>query len=73
MWSDDRLDERFRAIDQRFDQLERKVDDGFARMDTGFAEIRGEFSALKTVLLQVAFGMVGALIAACVALIIGLN
>jgi hypothetical protein len=61
------------AIDQRFDRLELKIDELREEMRAGFAEMRAEFSSLRNVLLQAALGMVGVLLAACVALVIGLS
>lgn len=57
MWTDERLDDAFR-----------RMDDGFRRMDEGFRETRADIASLRRELHTGMLAMLGAVMAALVAL-----
>jgi hypothetical protein len=76
-WTDERLDDRFRALDARFDrvdaellELRREMRAGFDAVGQEFRGVREEIDRLRTTmyrfgggLLVAQFGMIAALIA----------
>jgi hypothetical protein len=47
MWTDERLDDRFKGIDRRFDTLERHMEQGFNDVRAEFSDVRAELRELR--------------------------
>lgn len=79
-WTDERLEERFRAIDRRFDDIDRRfdevyrrfdeVDRRFQRVENEIGELRRGIEGLQTTLNRIGAGIIiglGGLIASILA------
>ena len=67
-WTDDRLDERFRAMDHTFERIFEEL--ALIRQD--IARVHDRFDHLQDRLIQIGFGLVLALIAAIVTIVLAL-
>jgi hypothetical protein len=52
MWTDERLDERFKAIDKRFDAVDMRLDTFENRMEAGFARVDRDIRDLRQLMFQ---------------------
>jgi hypothetical protein len=67
-WTDERLDERMAAIDQTFERIFEEL--ALIRGEIG--ALRADFAQLQDRLIQIGFGLVLALIAAIVTIVLAL-
>jgi hypothetical protein len=67
-WTDERLDERMTAMDQKFDRVFTEFD----RVHAEIRDLRADFNRFQDRMVQIAFALVGVLLAQVVALTIAL-
>jgi len=70
MWTDERLDERFGSLQREMRDGFRRMDEGFRRSDEQFREMRGEMTALRRDMHTTMLAVIGATMAALVAVVV---